>query len=405
MRKKRGVAIIVVLLVLSLLAVIAWAVTTMGSGNLVHGRNHTDGLAALYAAEAGAWSKIAELANSSPIDTADISGTMPTTEAEYEVEVYEATEVYRGFTVPANSYLVVSTGRSRTGIERVVSVQGQVISSLFDHAAFGATEVKLANNARTYSFSSSGGAAPHSLASIGTNNFNNGIEIATANSRVGGNGGNANVFGPPGSVEASVVSAGSSPQNYSAFATLTHTKPMDPFTIPLAANTTTDITGDLTIFPGSSYNNVDLTATNTLTLDVSAVPAGGVAQFRFESLDVLADSVITISPAGADVFVEVYVNGPFLMDEGSVVNDSLIPAKMRFFVQNGDVELFDKATRAYYTCYAPDNKITIKEGDLYGSVVADQIEILDGGNMHYDVDLHSGGGATGHFKAYGHRRY
>ena len=61
--KRRGVAIIVVLMVLSLLAIIAWAVVTMGSGNLVHGQNTTGNLNALYAAEAGAWSKVAVLAN------------------------------------------------------------------------------------------------------------------------------------------------------------------------------------------------------------------------------------------------------------------------------------------------------------------------------------------------------
>lgn len=403
MRRPRGVAIIVVFLVLILLATVAWAVMAMSSGNLVHSRNTAEGLNALYAAEGGATSKAAVLGNNTA-NNGPLSGTYPETGATFRAEVYQAGQTYEGFTVPFGHYYIISTGKSRSGVEKKVGVLGVIASSRYDFAAFGSDRVIMADGAKTYSFSSSGAPASHTKATLGTNSQTAGFNILGSTSRVGGDSAVARIYGPPGSVETSAVAAGSAGLNYAAFSAMTQSKPMDDFNFPFPPGTT-DITGDATILPGDSFNDVNLTAANTLTLDVSAVPAGGTAEFQFNSLQVLAGSQIVVDPPGADVNCEIYISGPFTMTDGSIVNDSLIPARMKFMIKGGDVELTDYNTKAYYTAYAPENKITVKEGDLYGSVIAEEVEILSAGALYYDVDLQGATGATGRFQAKSHRRF
>ena len=401
MKTKRGVAIIIVLLVMTLLAAVAWAVLSMSSGTLVQGKNDSEALQALYVAEGGAWSKCSQVAKAGELD--DLTGTMPASGATFLAEVYESGETYEGVTVPANHYYIVCEAESRNGIVKKVAIMGYIGSSHYDFAAFGFTDVTMAAEAKTYAFSSSGGVIDHSRATVGSNNDTAGINISGVNTRVGGDSALARVYGPPGSIESSVVNGGSAPTNYVAFSPLTQRKPQDDFSFPLPDGTV-DITASQVVLPDETFGDVALNGA-TLTLDVSSVPPGGTATFQFNSINVGTGSQIVISPPGADVYCEVFVKGAFTMTDGSIVNDSLIPAKLKFMIKGGDVNLLDTGTKAYYTAYAPENKITVESGNLYGSVIADQVEILDAGAIHYDVDLQNAGGASGYFRATSHRRF
>ncbi|MCA9796819.1 MAG: hypothetical protein KC910_33645, partial [Candidatus Eremiobacteraeota bacterium] len=59
--KNRGVALIVILMSLALLAAVAMGLATISSGQLMHAHSENQSQEALYAARAGAWIKLGQV--------------------------------------------------------------------------------------------------------------------------------------------------------------------------------------------------------------------------------------------------------------------------------------------------------------------------------------------------------
>ncbi len=186
--------------------------------------------------------------------------------------------------------------------------------------------------------------------------------------------------------------------------------------------------------PPGAYHDLRIEGGEAV-LDVSHLEPGGTAEYLFRGVHLTNGALVIKQPPAVEqylanagdwpdfedapkpVTVKVYIDtgvganvdpeAGVHMEGGSVINPSTKPIHLQFLIAGeGNNTLEAKGGRgkdklapeAFYVAYAPQAKVKIKEGELYGSVVADLVE-LDGDKdalknsdklpavIHYDLSL------------------
>jgi hypothetical protein len=353
---------------------------------------------------------------------------------------------------PPNTYYVESVGTSAGGKQRRVGILAQVSLSRFTHAAFGNNQVKMRSGSYTDSYSSILGVPPdHSLATIGTNNPTKGVVIEDEDQVVIGWSNSidvltgkpkkkkdkdkeitlvaeANIQGPPGSTEGVVVDGKKGANKaYNGFVTGAQSANKNPVVIPsgipigtvgtvidpvVSPNPSVSVTVPTSIPPGA-YRDLDVMPGGVATLDVSTLPPGSEAEYVFRGINLTGGNLIVQQPpVGDPVTVKVYVDtgdgkdpkAGVSMTGSSLINPVAKPVNLQLLIAGkgkstleGYDDVKDGASpTAYYVVYAPDAQIKLKSGQIYGAVVANEVE-LDGASLvdpnkapaviHFDTSL------------------
>lgn len=441
MKNRRGVAIVTVLMGTALLAVVAMGVLTLGSHNVLHSHAERLAMSALYAAHAGAATKVAQI-NAEPGDLVKaqlpLSETLPNSGTRFDVTVTPGgsdAPAPANFTVPGgalDTLYVLSTGTSPNGQQRSLGVllQKQGDDTFWQQAAFGADQVQMGTGSYTNSWHSGGGVVDHSRATVGTNNPKDGITFGDDKSSIvgydpkkGKTAAVAKIIGPPGSTEGGVTD-GKQGKNYSSFDTASELRPMPDVVIPALPTAPDPVTGLVTVPPAvvvpagvtmnltpGAYTGVGAVGTGArAVLDVSSVPAGSTAEYVFKFVELRDEGALEVyNPNGVTVMV--YIDSDllkkkkgeqtgFTMDNGAVVNKSGKPSQLQFHIGgNGYNKVEGKGTAAYYVVYDPKGEVTVDGGAIWGAVVANKVvlkgkDLKEAGSIHFDMALVDGVGLT-----------
>ncbi|MBI3926962.1 MAG: hypothetical protein HY319_15610 [Armatimonadetes bacterium] len=428
----RGVAIVVVLMCMSLLAIVALSIMTMGSANLMHAHSETESLNAFYAARAGAWLKAAQLKAGDPGDLS-APQSMGAVDASFTVEVYA-----EGETVPASAFIsrttplavpasagkvwyVLATGRTGSGRQRQVGLLLEESSALFDFAAFASETLRLEGSRLLPAYTDTWDSATDrflpdqaDLARIGVNsNDPNSVlfrQDPESQERIGcpdpgtAAAGKADVFAGPSAPRSAVT--GNLPEDFASFQNLPGLRSLDPVPSlaydPDAARYPAGgqivMGGGALTIPDGTYNSLSLNGAAKLTLrtDLAATDPA-VFVFKEVTMRGTGDQVpeILLQDGGTGKGAVIYVAaGDFNMINGSLVNSGRAPSNLMLKVADGhDIMLAAalQGAQAYYVCYAPGCNVDVVGGEIYGAVVGKNVSLKASSLMpaavHYDVQL------------------
>jgi hypothetical protein len=443
--RRRGIALIMVLLALLVLGTIAAGVVAVGSDHLMHAYGASQSLEAEYAARAGAWIKLAQ------VRAGDLSAIpltkMPSGGATYSATVTAGPGPGTPPFPPPDTYYVEAVGTSAGGKPRRYGILANLSASRWNHAIFGNNSVKMMSGSYTDSFNSDGGTADHSKASVATNNPVKGVQIEDTDSVVigwahsmGSDGRHkrgkhsdeveldpkANAQGPPGSTEAVTVKSQGKGKAYNQFVTGAQKANMDPVVIPkgLPVGTVGTIdtaispfpdvtTAPSTLIPPGVYHDLTVGTSQSAILDVSTLAAGSTAEYVFHAVD-LQGGILEIKqpPSGKPIIVKIYIDtgdgtdttAGLRMEGASIINPVAKPVNMQILVAGkgkitleGHDDVKDGTTpTAYYVAYAPEASVEVTNGQIFGAIVANDVT-LDGESLtdkskppavvHYDVTL------------------
>lgn len=400
-RSRRGIALLLSLLLLPLMAILAFTLTTMGVNNLNVTRNREDSTVAAYVADAGAEEALLRLKEDTAYSQTFVRtmGKVPQTAT---VTIFNnrdggsAIQASNGANVPPGFAYVLSDCLSNNGSTRrqsaiLARLTGEAPSP-WNYAAFGYDSITLTGNAETDSFDSSAGTyastrigwgdpdAATQGGHVGTNGNANGVvSFSGVNARVAGHidvGRNA--------VASSAVdgTAGTNyPSGSGSVAVLTSNVGRPPVVVPTLPNGTFTTSGVLP--PDRKYGSITLSGHNSMTL--------GDGVYVFDSIRLSGQADIVLAPgAKATVYV---LNDLDLSGQG-VANASGKPKNLTFY---GGPSLTSEITvtgnaAAYYRVYAPNAPVKIAgNGDVFGSVVGKTVRNVGNGKIHYDRSLNSPG--------------
>ncbi len=379
--RRRGIALVVVLISIGLLGVIAWGMAAMGTHTLDISRNAVQNDQALLAADGGAWRAVAELAGNGSFTGWGTAQTLPTTGASYTVSITNAGDTAPdGQVVPADMVYVLSEGTFR-GDTRQVGLMLRAGQSQFPAAVFAGEMVELDDGSRVDSWDSTAGNYPAGAqpikAHVGTNGQTNQSIIVQDGSYVDGN-----LLVPPGASPGATEIDGSTVTG--SVITMAQAQTLDEVVLPAApGGADLEFESDATLPPG---------AYGELEIDDGAILTLSPGTYVFSSIRMRRGGTIAI-PGSSTSSVEIYVAGQVEIEDGSVMNTSRKPSLLKFFVRDGPVELDDDAGAAYFVCYAPKADIKFDDSShMYGSLVGKTIEIKEDSGVSYDLSL---GSATG----------
>ncbi len=419
MRKEPGIAIVVVMMSLGLLAVAVMAITYLANRSLMQTKLQGETDEAFFAAQAALNLKVAELRSG---DETSKQGTMTDSDAHYQVKVYmgsDTVDELPGFIVPVDHYYIVARGFDRDPAGLGQRPREVKFGALFQRGATAFMAAALAGELLSFksgSFtdtwdSSTGAAGDHSLAHVGVYLPGGSVNIESGSS-VGYDGANAlaDILVPAGFTGSITGTAGSefAAQTVSPF--LTAPDPVTPRTAGSSdfVVSSTPATPTLPVLVAGEYvfKAKDFKIENgaTFTLDVSSVPDGktvylDVNEFNmdggvFQIFD--SDATSYGSGTASEVSVQVYAVSKFDVSNSGqfgTINDE--PKRMVAYCE-GDMRLVDMATS--YMIGRSKTKVEVRgTSELYGSVLSDSEVLVESGSMiHYDEKLQDQGtGATG----------
>jgi len=163
--------------------------------------------------------------------------------------------------------------------------------------------------------------------------------------------------------------------------------PLPPPVVNIPPNSfTTDlnISGNQTLVPGTPYRNVSVSGNGT-TLTLTAP-----GTYNFNSLSVAVHSVLTISPAGKAVTINITGAGttsPISMDaHATMTNPSGVAADLIFNYPGTQTVGMVGGPSAYAVLNAPYAAVAMNGGsDWYGTIIANSIDDHGGVNLHFDA--------------------
>lgn len=421
MRKRRGIALVMVMLALSLLAVTTLGITYLGNMSLMQSKNQYQTDEALFAAQAGLRVKIGQIRDG---DETNITGNLANSEAKYAVTVYPAgTEVWPGFTVPSDDghFYILAEGTSRAGKNRRVGMLVRKSASDYNIAALASHKITLKDRSYTQTYSSDPTKpvtpADYTLATVGVTKASGKIEIDDdpgKESYVGFDNlgsGKARLYAPPGSVETSVVTKGLAGTNFSNFTIESTLSPLKKFkgrefSSKLGDDAVAD-TGDvLTLTPthdpgpdgtmGTSDDEwvvkrkkIEAKNGGIILLDISGVPDDQTARFNFESMEMSTGGIVQMVSGTSQANCQFYVDSDVTILGGSIINPTAVPSRFEFLIKKGDVTIQDLGSVGYMVVKAPDSTIAINGGELRGAVVAKDVKLDKAARLFYDKMLSS----------------
>lgn len=408
-RKRRGLALLLSLLILPLIALLAFTLTTMGLSNLNVARTREDSKLAVYVAEAGAEEGVLRLKEDITASGSFVRAMGNVTETA-NVTITNNGPLGAGVTVQAPNgadvppgcayvYSVCNAqqGRVRRSAGILCRLSGSV-NTPFNYAAFGYESIDLTGNAETDSFDSSNGGT-YATTRIGwgmAGALENGGHVGTngvASGAVTFSGANARVAGRidigRNGVESSVVS-GTAGTNFltgdDAVTVLSANVSKPPVNIPTLPNGNFTTVGVLP--PGKKYGNIQLSGNNSvLTL--------GNGVYVFDGLKLSGQAQIVLAPgASAEVYITGTGNAGLDLSGQGILNASGKAGNLTFYGGPGltsEVTVTGNA-QAYYRVYVPFAPVKIAgNGDVFGSVVGKSVRNVGNGKIHYDRALNTPG--------------
>jgi hypothetical protein len=417
MRDKRGIAMVVVMMALGLLAVTVLAISFLSNRSLMQSKLQGETDEAFFAAQAALSLKVAEL-NSG--DDTPKNGKMTDSDAHYDAQVYPAGSVVPevpGLGIPVDHFYIVAKGYDRDPAAAGPSPREVAFGALFKQsatvftgAALAGNSLSVTGNAQTDTFNSATGlAGDHALAHVGVFKAGGNVNVG-ASSYIGYNGAAAlaDILVPTG--HSGSVSAGAS--NYASLTMNPFLTDPDPVPSRAAGSTDLVVSSSTTITPtlvGGEYvvKAKDMKVENAgtvLTLDVSSVPDGetvymDVNEFNmdkgvFEVLD--TDSASYGTGTASEVSVQVYAVSKFDVVNGGqfrTINDE--PSRMVAYTE-GPMHLQNMAT-SYMVGRSKTTVLVSGNSEVFGSILGENsVEIKASSKVHYDENLtNAGTGATG----------
>jgi len=393
-------ALLMSLLVLPLIALLAFTLTSSGINNLniVKQREHSK--LAAYVAEAGAEEGVQRLKEDVSYSNTDgFQRVMSNVSATANVTVLNngfgssTLLAPNGAEVPVGFAYVLSTSRSQDGrTSRSCGVLVKVSGSLpspWNYAAFGYDSITLTGNAETDSYDSRLGTYLETVIGWGhPDAITQGGHVGTnsiSNSAVNFNGNHSRVSGRidigKNGVQSSVV-GGTAGSNYpvgdGAVVSLTATVAKPPVTVPALPAGSFSTSGVLP--SGYSYGKIQLSGSNTLTL--------GNGVYVFDGLKLAGNAKLVLAPgASAEVYVSGNNNGGLDLAGNGVMNHGGIAKNLTFYIGpnlTNEISVTGNGN-AYYRVYAPYTPVKIAgNGDIFGSVIGKTVRNVGNGKIHYD---------------------
>lgn len=379
--ERRGLALALVLMVVSIAAIVAFGAAAVSSRNLNFASTDLCSIQARYASEAGAADALQRLEEDPGWSVGLTNVPLPgNSDLKYSVSVTNnsagtaAVNAPDGTSVPPAAVYLLSSGTSGTLARRTRILTRVGTSTIYRYAAYGKTSIDMDSNANTDSYSSStgayGGANVSSNGSVGTE----GTLSLDSNSTIHGNT-SAATYHLRGTANITGVRGGAP----------NVTLPAIDFATPAASNNNAS---GFTV-SGMNYNasTKALTGNGTITFN-----QGGT--YYFSSIDIDSNSTLVVS-ASVTSPVKIYVAGNYHTDSNYFMNNNTTKPNNLQFLVGGMVDINSNSI-FYGTIYAPNGDVTFRSNTiLYGSVISGgNLSINSNQALHYDVTLASNNGSS-----------
>lgn len=396
--RQRGLALLLTLLVMPLIAALAFTLTNLGVSSQTGSRLRESSRLAVYCAEAGAEEGVERL-REDPGYSGSFTRSMTRVDATAQVTVINngsgsttlqasnGAQIPPGFAYSFGSCTRPDKVRRTYGILLKVSGSGP---SPWNYAAFGYSSINLTGNASTDSYTSAGGGTyattrvgfghPEVLTkggSIGTNaTSGSSVSFSGTNSQVGGRIDLGRNGDPATNVNGS---AGVNyPSGSGAITVLTANVAKPPVVVPTLPNGTFSASGVLP--SGYHYGNISLSGNQSVTF--------GSGVYVLDGLKLAGQATIKLaSGASAEIYITGNGNGSLDLSGNGVMNLGGIASKLTFY---GGPNLSNEITvtgnaNAFFRVYAPSSGIKIAgNGDIFGAVVGNTVRNVGNGSIHYD---------------------
>lgn len=395
---KRGLALLLTVLVLPLIAALAFTLTSLGVSSQGGSRLRESSRVAVYCAEAGAEEGVQRLREDTGY-SGSFARSMTQVDAQAQVTVINnaagstTLQAGNGARIPPGFAYSFAVCTRRDKVRRTYGILVRVTgsgASPWNYAAFGYSSINLTGNASTDSFTSAGGGTyattrigfghPEVLTkggSVGTNAVvSSSVNFSGNNARVGGRidlGRNA---------VATTVVNGSPGVNYpsgsGAVTVMTANVARPPVAVPTLPIGTFSTSGVLP--SGFHYGNVSLSGNQTLTF--------GSGTYVLDGLKLSGQATIKLATgASAEIYITGAGPGGLDLSGNGVVNLDGVASRLTFYGGpnlTSEISVTGNAN-AYYRVYAPSSPIKIAgNGDIFGSVVGNTVRNVGNGAIHYD---------------------
>ncbi len=410
-KKNRGLATVVVLMVIGLVAMIASALVMMGSNNLIYSHSAGESLKAEMAAQAGMAHASRRLARDQTFTGWSTQQALPGGGANYTVSVTGAGGTAPApstlGTVPAAHFYLLARGITENGTVRAVGRLVTRDESNFPAAVFGGDKIEFKNSASTDTWNSSVLPGTYS----GTKVVGAGAAHVQTNSVASGAvsfNGSGQKLDPDGS---SVPTGDLLTPTGAATVTGTGTifraqrtaapRPTPPVNMDgqntSGATDKTNASDFLVPLPPGTYKDVNVPAGSALILEPGT--------YYFHKLEVQNGARIEL-PVGAVSKSMIKIETDLNMFDGSSINNLLMkPDMLEFQVRTGTVTLYgsEETQACYATVYAPTQIIKLNKsgsvgGHFFGALTGRDVTLEQDCQVHFDKALQSQTGSTGALK-------
>ncbi len=424
--RRRGLAIVPVLLILALVSVIGLAAIGLSADQLQVSVSQLSSERAHFAAEGGLTLALNELSKAPPpLPPSVTSGTLPgnPTGDGFEVTVFdnvggtsELSVPELDFPIPKGTLYVLSVGLARSASGKVLARRrvGALIQRLNGDFRVGALAdsfhmvvppIGIGADPPTIDAYDSG-AGPYGPATlvagadvVATNRATNPFPLKAIGNYMGdikgnvrvGPGGGSDLLWDPGSVQGS-ISTLPEPMPCPTFTVPTLTPQSFPWSGPL------DVGGTHSLPPGA-YGDL------SVILGRIELQPG---EYVFDSISMTAGDIGFNDPTGS---VVIYVrNSLNLLASDTILNSTRDPKKFKIcFDGTGTVGLYG-GSESYCTVVAPRADVTITGSQtqgLFGAVATNRKLTLQGAGFHFDTSLMGIGAHSGpaHIEVLGRQRF
>ena len=281
-------------------------------------------------------------------------------------------------------YNITSTGIFG-GISRRITCNA-IGGSVFNYAGFGSSSVTMSGAAVTDSYDSS----------LGRYNVN-------GNKGYNGDvGGNFNISIPSGSPyvngNASTGPSGTftDPTHRYIYGTVSHANNVSLPVVTVPSSLTGLVSGgaiapnnqNVNIGPGNyKYSTINLNGIDTLTINATTAPVNIYLTGNSTSVSI-SNSAQIIIPATNTQPVTFYTDGSTSVSGAGVVNNTYIPSNFLLYSPSSSAITVSNSGSFYGAIYAPSASLTVSGAAvIYGSAIANSLTLSNSGTVHYDKAL------------------
>lgn len=385
-RRQAGSTLVVVALLLAAVAMLSMSFLMVLQSSQKENQGSRQGLAALYACEAGLSQAVKQLSLGQSGDVGTSYQPLVAGEQSYWVE---ATSIGDGRIALESHGL---DDDSRMDVELVVQ---PAKTGFFRWAAFGDEEMHLDSNARTDSYDSGVGTYLSQMVNgAGSNAY------ANTNGDVGSNqdvtmDSNNQVWGDANPGPSGTVSGTGVANIYGNTTPLPETIDLPDIIVPVIPSSGSLTVAASTTLASGDYNYGTLQVNIGKTLTVVGPATIVCNDFKLKS-----NSGLVVDATNGPV--EFYVVNDFVLNSNtSVYATDYLPKNITFnllsdnildpdidVVFDEDLVDFDSGSKMHGTIYAPSAKITVDSNfELYGAMVARRIDLDSNCRIHYDETL------------------